>query len=177
MKISEALGNIDDAYLSEALGPAPKPKSRRSFKFATLAACLVLAIGSAIFPRLVNSPEKFTPISYEEACEYKPCAEIIPLLLSDGYTLDGEIGISNKNVISAEFSADDGSANLSVTFADSGYFGDVIRNIIIIEGGSCRYYADFGDSVVMYSLDTVDFAELEKIYRTFATARPEKGAL
>ncbi len=177
MKISEALGNIDDAYLSEALGPAPKPKNRRSFKFAALVACLVLAIGSVIFPRIVNAPEKFTPISYEEACEYKPCAEIIPLLLSDGYTLDGEIGISSKNVISAEFSADDGSANLSVTFADSGYFGDVIRNIIIIEGGSCRYYADFGDSVVMYSLDTVDFAELEKIYRTFATARPEKGAL
>ena len=40
-----------------------------------------------------------------------------------------------------------------------------------------NYYADFGDSVVMYSLDTVDFTELEKIYRTFATARPEKGAL
>mgnify|MGYP000451066381 CR=1 FL=1 len=171
-KFSDAMSELDDKYIDEAINYKKKVKKFRKktnkhsmIKWGAMAACLcILVVGASyLFAQFDNEHgsdiEPGIELTLEEAVNNETFGKLFPTWIFEDYAREGSVGIFGDTVLSARFYSESHVDELVIQIESRELFysqhPDLALNTVIYRettrGTKNQIYIDGGDYVVLYS--------------------------
>lgn len=159
------LGEIDDAYVTEARLCKPEKRRPAGAMWAAAAACLCLILGlsSVLQPPPAADTEPMTALTLEEAADCTAFGLLFPSEILDGYVLEDPAGIYDGTVLKANFYNSALEDEMTIRIAEKEWFGAVELNTVRYRAGTSggtEIYIGGGDYIIQYSFSRSDLSEL-----------------